>query len=60
MPEVKLTKPWRFYEDGCRQIDFKAGLVQMSEEAAKFAKACGVLDKDQSKGPVGETKKKSE
>ena len=44
MPEVKLLKPWRFYEDGCRPLDFKAGVVELSDEAIKVAKECGVVE----------------
>lgn len=60
MPEVKLIKPWRFYENGCRQIDFEAGVVQMSDEAVKIAQACGVLEKGQFEKPAKKSEKKSD
>ena len=45
MPEVELVKPWRFYEDGCRPVDYKAGVVQLSDEALKVAEQCDVIEK---------------
>ena len=44
MPEVKLTKPWRYYEDGCRPIDYKAGVVELADAVIKVAKECGVVE----------------
>jgi len=43
--EVKLSKPWRFYEDGCRAVDYKAGVIDMPEAVAKIAQQCGVIEK---------------
>ena len=43
--EVKLSKPWRVYEDGCRPVDFKAGVVDMPEALVKIAQQCGVIEK---------------
>lgn len=43
--EVKLTKPWRYWQNGCKPIDFKAGLVTMTEDALKVAMQCGVVEK---------------
>ena len=55
--EVKLVKPWRFYEDGCRQVDYKAGVVDMPEAVIKIAEQCGVIEK---KGKKVEAQPKEE
>lgn len=57
--EVKLIKPWSYRRNGYELIEFKAGLVQMDEHAAKLAEQCGVVEtKTDAKKPG--SKKKSE
>lgn len=41
--EVTLVKPWRYWEGGCKAVDFKAGLVSMEPDVAKVAFQCGVV-----------------
>ena len=43
---ARLAEDWRFWEAGCRPVDYKAGDEICDPQVLACAEACGVIERE--------------
>lgn len=56
---ARLASDWRYWEAGCRPVDYKAGDEINDPQVVAYAEACGVIEVEAKEAPKTTAKKKA-